>query len=233
MFHFHANLDTYGKVKTVQGTPIVTRFFAVNGMPFYPLASYYFAGIGETRFEYYTEGKAVQGLPLARLSRFSVLMAYFRGLCAALFLVGCLIIFPVVMILTGERLDDFAIVMTRCLLVCLVAGACGGLLSYLPIPTSWRETAIRRCCGELLGICADPALVREDAALAIALEMNLHPGRVEDIRHLPTGDAEKRLALLCELVLVRASMASSAAADGAREALERQTDSLLDRLDNR
>lgn len=39
--HFHWGADSYGRVKVVGRTAIVTRFFAVDSLPIYPLQSFY------------------------------------------------------------------------------------------------------------------------------------------------------------------------------------------------
>src|SRR5690349_7327227 len=108
-----AGSDTYGRVKVVAGTPIVTQFFMVQLLPVYPLRSFYFlsadhvksSGIPGIAAVYSREFNAI---PLAKIDRASVAMAYIRGLFGGMALVGFLAIVPGIMYLTGERLDEFA-----------------------------------------------------------------------------------------------------------------------------
>ena len=229
MFHVHIGFDTYGRVKAVGRTPIVTRFFAVSFLPVIPMNSYYLAGIGRMKYETLTEGKVIQGYPLSSLNYFSVLMAYYRGFCAVLVLAGCVVIVPLFALLMGERLDEMGMMMVHGLLISLVVGIFLGLASYLPFPIAPREATIRRMCGTVLGVCADPALVRADVAEGIALEMQPHLVRAKDRPELEDSPEQQRLKLLCELVCLRAAMAGRGAADPTRESLEQETDKLLEK----
>src|SRR5258708_3908249 len=95
MTGIHAGTDTYGKVKKVGPTTVVTRFAMLSAFPIWPLESYFYAGRGESRFQgvpffagvHTTE---IRGLPLARIDWFSVLMAYLRGLLGTMVVVGCM-----------------------------------------------------------------------------------------------------------------------------------------------
>jgi hypothetical protein len=223
--HGVAGSDTYGRVKTVGATPVVTKFAMLQGLPLFPLASFYYAGAGRRQsagvpFVFGVENSAIAGLPLARVDRLSVAMAYFRGLCGALAVVGCLSVVPLVMASTGERLDEFAVTATKVLAGCLAVGVAGGALSYLlPLGVSDRERTIRLACGEVLGLEADPALLRADAARQIydALDDGEGGGRS---RRVEDADLPRLLAM------TRLKIAPG----GSREKLEERTDQILERL---
>jgi hypothetical protein len=164
MIHVSAGTDTYGRVKTVAGTPIVTKFAMLQFLPLYPLQSYYFIGTGPTEttgvpFLASMKTVAVSGIPLATVDTTSVAIAYARGVFGALAIVGFMVIIPGIMYLSGERLDNFAMMATRALLISLIVGAVGGLLTYALLLTPRREREIRQHCGELLGVAVDPARV--------------------------------------------------------------------------
>lgn len=164
MATIHAGTDTYGRVKSVAGTPIVTKFAMLQFFPLYPLQSFYYRGAGPSQsagipFFAYTRSVAINGIPLASVDATSVMIAYARGVFAALAVVGFIVILPGILVLTGERLDPFAMVATVGLLMLLVTGIVGGLLTYLIPLTPPRERRIREYCAELLGVSADPARV--------------------------------------------------------------------------
>lgn len=222
--HIATGTDTYGRVKTVGGTPIVTRFAMLQAMPIYPLQSFYYARAGRTEtlgiplLASYQAVK-VHGIPLARVDRLSVAMAYTRGILGAMTVIGFLAVIPILMRLTGARLDAFAMTAMRVLIACFTIGAVGGLLTYTIPLASKRERRIRRCCGELLGICADPARVTLAASVAIEAQAALAAS---------PGDLDSpRCALLQQLVTVRSRVARSVDLD----LMEQETDRLLDQLD--
>lgn len=218
--------DTYGRVKGVDGTPIVTKFWMLQLLPVWPLESYYFlsAGQSESSGVPFVAGEVTaqfNGIPLARLERASVVIAYLRAVFGTLFVFGFLVIVPGFSILSGERLDDLAMTFVRILIACAVTGAVGGLLTYLVPLTSRREKEIRRHCGRLLGVSVDPAVVMSEVAgeIAKSVEELVFPFDEND-----TVNAE--WTSLRELVLIRCEMAT--AADPLRQ--ERDTENLLERL---
>jgi hypothetical protein len=170
----HFGSDTYGRVKTVGGTPIVTKFFMANGFPIYPLQSYYFsrsdevAGSGIPFLSQYE--LSITGIPLARIDRTSVIVAYLRGLCGLLTLFGSIgALFVLGMLLRGDQGGVGPAVLEGMygLTVFLAIGVvCGGLTYLVPL-TSRRERRIRLYCGELLGFCADPARIPAELAHAM------------------------------------------------------------------
>lgn len=161
--------DTYGRVKAVSGTPVVTRFAMLQFLPVYPLQSFYFVKAGPSSatkipFLGRTYFASVVGIPLSSLDPASVAMAYVRAIFATLTICGAMVLVPGIMYLTGERLDGLAMIMTRGLLFALIVGVVGGILSYAVPLTPYREKEIRRLCAEQLGISADPARVPSDVS---------------------------------------------------------------------
>lgn len=220
----HAGFDTYGRVKSVGETPIVTRFFMLGGLPIYPLQSFYSLGpsraeISGVPFVGGWQSVSTNGLPLAHVDRLSVGMAYARGLFGAMTVLGCMSIIPIAIFLTGEHMDELAMIIMRSLIAILLVGVVGGLGTYLLPLTPRREQQIRTYAGEVLGICADPAKLHTETALAIG-EFAMQAER-------ETIGPGSRSAFVCQLILCRVKLAQ--ATDD--RAIERRTDELLDRLD--
>jgi hypothetical protein len=216
-----AGTDTYGRVKAVCGTPIVTKFAMLQFLPVFPLQSFYFLGAGATETTGIpllasSQSAVIYGIPLASVDTTSVFMAYARGVFGALAVCGFIVIVPGIMYLTGENLDDFAILATRGLLIALIVGIVGGLLTYAIPVTPRREREIRQYCAEVLGVSADPARVQADWGVMIEEFVNQSSW--------PQGDP--RIQLLRELVFTRAKIAK--AIDPVR--MELKTDELLEEL---
>ncbi len=223
--------DTYGKVKTVGLTPVVTRFAMVSAIPIFPRESYYYVG------ERVPEGiplvstaKKINGLPLARLDLLSVIVAYARGFFGVLTLVGCIGFITLIAGNSGpQRLQDG--VVSALLLagsLCLCVGAGGGVLTYfLPFQITERERQIRLASGLALGICADLALVHKEVVRAVASEIS-KPRRGERAKRDPGDGApdEKCHELLRQLVMTRAKIALGEDP----QPLEGQTDDLLHQI---
>lgn len=215
--------DTYGRVKNVGGTPVVTKFVMLQFLPIYPLQSFYFTGTGSTEtsgvpFIASSQTVVVNGIPLERVDRLSVAMAYFRGIFAALAVIGFMSIVPIIMHFTGEHLDAFALIAMRGLIGCFIVGIIGGALTYLIPLTPWRERQIRHYCGEALGICVDPARVSADTAVAI----EEYVARVVS-QGIPD---DSRSACIQQLISSRLNIAQGIDAI----AMERQTEEIMDRL---
>jgi hypothetical protein len=121
--------------------------------------------------------------------------------------------------LNGHRMDDFAVTIVGLGGACLATGAAVGVLTYVVPTTSRREQAIRRYCGEVLGVCIDPARVVPEAADAIR----------EALPQLKNLDREAaagpRSECLRELIRTRCDVAA-----GAKHDSETRTDELLDQL---
>ena len=222
-----AGSDTYGSVKKVGNTRVVTKFVMLNAVPLYPLESFYCLDAGQTTstgvpFVFSLQNTSIIGLPLARIDRLSVVMTYVRGLCGLLVVFGSVVIAPIVMHLTGAHLDDFAIVATVVLACIFLIGCIGGAISYLlPPGVSEREESIRLCCGRLLGIEADPAAIRSDVARELVQWCReVAEWATEEVDPSP-GDT-----LVRKLIMARLKIAI----DGPSEVHEARTDRLLERL---
>jgi hypothetical protein len=227
--HVHVGLDTYGKVKSVGGTSIVTKFFMVNGVPVYPLESFYFsAAEGQALDERPFLGLRlpVTGIPLARVDRASVLIAYLRGLCGVLVVVGFIgSIFMIVPLLMGPQGMAVDPVKTLQGMLCVLGvGIVVGALTYAIPLASRRERLIRRHCGELLGFCADPARTHADLAAQMFQEQ-LSGASSADMSEA----ALSRLNCLLQLIKARCRIAGG---QHVRE-MEQTTDELLARLSHR
>ncbi len=219
MLTIHGGIDSYGRVKTVCGTPIVTRFVMVHGLPVYPIQSFYFTGQGPTE----TTGipvianlvwADVKGVPLAALDLTSVVMAYSRAFLAGLTVIGSFVIAIGILYLTNPKpLDDFQIGAVWVVLICLAVGSVGGLLTYALPVTPRRERDIRRHCGDVLGAAVDPARVPADvSALLVQFAAEQCP-----------SDVVPPFPLILELINTRAKIAQGIDA----EEMEAKTDDLL------
>jgi hypothetical protein len=238
MIHVIAGTETYGAVRKVNSTPVVTRFAMLQLLPVYPLESYYLARLGtETR-----QGipliashstRDIHGLRLARLDRLSVMMAYVRALAVVLVLPGTIAFF----ILLGMSLngsfstpDEFARTLFLIVAVMFVVGALIGGASYLAMyRIDEREKKIREVCGGVLGIAADPANIAAESAeqLAPLIKQAMSEAKIANPSKLlqsPHEADEIQAALL--LVACRLRIASG----GNREPLEQAVDRLLNVL---
>ena len=220
-----AGSDTYGRVKNVGGTPVITSFAMLQFLPLYPLQSFYYLGSGKKETKGIPllaayESTEIHVIPLAEIDRKSVVMAYIRAVCATLAVLGFFgIIFSVIAYFGNQSPDRFALIATRILNTMFVVGVVGGLLTYLLSKASQRERTIRFTCGELLGICIDPAKVHIEMA-----------HRFDGIATQVLGELnsnDPRLPVIQQLISAR-----SLIAQGYEEApLELQTDELLEQLD--
>ena len=89
-----AGTDTYGRVKNVGGTSVVTKFAMLSALPLWPVQSFFYCGISEKQTEgvpflCWSTTTTISGMPLTCVDRYSVLMAYLRGAFAALTVLGC------------------------------------------------------------------------------------------------------------------------------------------------
>jgi hypothetical protein len=222
MITISAGTDTYGRVKKVSGTPIVTKFAMFQFLPMCPLQSFYFRGTGKNQAEgiplvAITRSTTFVGIPLASVDKTSVLVAYARGLFAPAALLGFVILMiPAFMYLTGDRIPSDLVAFLRAVLVLFAVGVVGGLLSYCMPLTCRRERDIRRYCAELLGVAADPARVTPEASATFA-------NHLED--HFTTR-GNSRMSSIRELIIARTKIAR--ATDVAD--MEKKTDQLLNEL---
>lgn len=232
MASFTIGSDSYGRVKEVGGVPVITKFLMLSHLPICPLQSFYhFGGAHVERhgipFLLQTETVEIVGLPLARLDWTSITMTYVRAFAATLVVIGCLVIFPGAMRLTGEQLDPIAMIAAKILLGILCAGIALGVLTYArPWRLTTRERRIRTACGQVLGVAIDPARLEAATAAALLSRLQVPP--------LPGNSNESQLAglttedhRLCrKLAIVRAQIGRG---EGVI-AHERETDEVLMQL---
>lgn len=225
MMYVVVGTDTYGRVKAVDKTAIVTIFSMLQMLPFMPIKSYYVWGSATSEvigvpFLASVRKIKLRGITLARVDWTSVAFAYIRAALAALVIIGFIGTFTgLVFSANGKRMDDFALTVTRLAQACLAIGVAGGVLTYLVPTTSRRERAIRKYCGEELGVCIDPGKVLPEVAAAVR----------EMLPQITSPDGEgvirSRSDYLRKLLLTRCDVAAEASSD--RETL---TDELLDQL---
>ena len=213
--------DTYGRVKKISGTPIVTKFAMLQSLPVFPLVSYYFIGLGPTQVTGFpllggSEYTPIIGIPLKSVDKTSVLMAYARALFALLTLIGFMSLFPIIQYFNEGQLDGFALRATRLLLLSFIVGVAGGGLSYVVPLTSRRERDIRRFCAEGLGVSADPARVSSDVALKL----------LESVGDDLWWSEDPRKQLIRQLIESRVEISRASVV----EDWEAKTDELLDSL---
>ena len=221
MIHVVAGTDTYGRVKKVAGTPIVTKFAMLQMIPLVPLQSFYKLGDRAAKHSgiplmFRLETSGVFGIPLASVDVVSVLIAYARALFATLTLVGSMILVPAISYFMGENLDEFAQILTLALGLSLAIGIVGGLLTYVVPVTPRRERAIRAYCAEVLGVAADPARVTSDMSARLA-------SLVADVDR---PEADVRASLIGQLIETQAKIAQSIDVDR----MEIHTDEVLAHL---
>jgi hypothetical protein len=218
--HVVAGTDTYGRVKSVCGTPIVTKFAMLQILPIYPLQSFYFVGWGPTKTLGIpclagTESGTFHGIPLASVDAVSVVMAYVRGVCGFLAIVG---VMPGMAFLVGGPPGDKNGELAMYVILALGAtGVVAGLLTYAIPLVSHRERSIRRYCAEILVVAADPARVRYDMSAILA-----------EYAQSYQGENNPRMEWIRQLITIRATIAQSTE----HSDLEVKTDELLENLEN-
>ena len=201
-----AGSDTYGRVKSVAGVPVVTKFAMLHFLPLWPLVSWYALGditrqtTGVPLLASHTQ-TTMSAIPLASLDRQSVVLAYLRGVFGALALLGGIpLMFVGITMLSGQHLDEFAVIAFRIALGVFFWGVVGGGLTYLFLfgRASARERDLRLCCGELIDLPIDPARVQAqehgwilDKAQSVASEQGTPDGRAAKLLQL----VEARLAI--------------------------------------
>jgi hypothetical protein len=227
---FAAGTQAYGLVKKVGRTSVVTTFSMLQFIPVSPVQSFYFLGKRQTKtmgvpFAFQMTTESFAGIPLAQTDRASVVMAYLRALLAVAGGVGFIGTLVTLIGLGGappghagtEAIQRVA----TGFVFSFIAGAGGGLLTYVLPQTPLRERDIRKYCGELLGICVDPGLVRSEHADAISKQAKLSA-----LGKLSGSNPDERFKLIRELVAVRAQLAHGKNVGR----LETDTDEILDCL---
>ena len=89
MIHVTAGTDVYGAVRSVNGTPIVTKFAMLQFFPLYPVQSFYLRRLGRRSRTGVpliagTETRDIVGIPCNRINFLSALVAYLRAIGATL-----------------------------------------------------------------------------------------------------------------------------------------------------
>jgi hypothetical protein len=238
MIHVHAGTDVYGAVRSVNRTPIVTKFAMLQFLPIYPLESYYLRRLGKEVgprsifFGGLTE-RAIVGIPCNRFNRLSVAIAYVRALGAALTVVGAMGVFGFVV---GSLCDaTFRFNGERQILIIVVGSIlAAGLLVALPtylftfiVPA--RDRRIRQACARVLGIAADPANVKAEIAneMAASAEESI---RTEGIPELDVILSRPKDYGLHELDMWLVRTRAQVQACGESENHEKITDQILHAL---
>jgi hypothetical protein len=219
MHHILVGTFAYGRVKKVGSTPIVTRFFMVSGIPVFPLESWYFIRIVATisdgvPFIAQNRSMEIEGIPLARLDKLSIAIAYARAVFTAMAVGGAVALALLYIFGKGditERETEIGTVFGTIAAIGTVAASCTYIL---PFQMTRRERNIRRLCGPVLKIAADPARVRRDYVSLME--------RVLDRSAVVSG--------LTEMVHELARTRMRIALGEPRLALENHTDTLLERI---
>jgi hypothetical protein len=225
MQHWDDTADTFGRVKTVRGTSVVTRFRGVKMIPLRPEASFY---VSENAEEQQDVG-VFTAIECARIDRTSVAMAYWRGLCAGMLLIGFVAVVPLYMLWLDAKPgpDALGILKMKVLIVLFVVGAVGGILSYFVPTISQRERQIREHCGVVLGPAIDPAQVTCAAAEEIQSTPFAQPDSdPADPERAQAAADTHRWPLRCKLVLARCRIAL----DEDVATAEQTTDELLQQM---
>lgn len=230
-----AGTETYGAVRKVASTPIVTKFAMLQFIPLYPLESYYLKRLGKDSFRGIpliasATSRSIVGLRLARVDRLSVAIAYVRAFAGILGLPGfTIMVIAIVAMLTGSLnpQDSFQRSILPVATGMLCVGALIGLPTYYATyVVDGRERRIREVCDEILGIAADPAMVDPDTAgeLMSHIKEALSKADVKEPTKLlrnPQLASREQAGLL--LVACRLRIATG----GDRDKLEQAVDDLL------
>lgn len=230
-----AGTETYGAVRKVASTPVVTKFAMLQFIPLYPLESYYLMRLGKDSFRGIpliasATSRSIVGLRLARVDRLSVAMAYVRACAAILAMPGFLLLMITLVTLLNGSLNENDAFQRNSLSISLGllgAGSVIGLSSYYATyVVDGRQKRIREVCGEILGIAADPAQIDVDTAaeLMTPIKEALTKAEVNEPTKLlrnPQLASREQAGLL--LVACRLRMATG----GDREKLEQAVDDLL------
>lgn len=216
--------EVLGRIKSVEGTRVVTMFHALGPFPIRPIQSYFLKMQDpelwsvEPLLRHDDNGDPLQAYPLRSIDRVSLAMAYARWALGLMLTAIIPLLFILIHHLSGDPLPDGGGLATRLLVSALAIGVVGGALSYLFPRVPDRERRIRTHCGECLGMAADPALVWLHWASEI----------IETLKRRPvTPGTPRRAMLIRDLTVTRARLAL---ADDPR-ALEERTDRLLDELE--
>ncbi len=194
MIHVTVGTDVYGAVRSVERTPVVTKFAMFQFLPIYAIESYYLGRLGkESRsgvpFLAGQSERAIIGIPCDRINFLSVSVAYVRAVGAALVLASIPFLFMLVLMRLSDptfHFDRDKQIVTTVVGSILTTGLLIALPSYLfTVIAPVRERRIRRACARVLGIAADPA----HAKLEIASEMIVQADEFLHKQETPDLDA--------------------------------------------
>lgn len=219
--------DTYGRVKCVEKTPIVTRFEMLQLFPIWPIQSMYYFGKDEEKLQGIPMivcqiKQQIHGLPLAKIDKASVVLAYLR---AAIATVGICASIVCIMILLMEQSPAGAPAwFNQAVFIATGVTACIGGLTYLIPLTSQRERSIREYCGQVLGAAIDPAKIQPQTAHEMESELTLI---WKELRAVHAGDENflRYQKTICKLIQIRCKLASKASSKA-----EEATDQILSKL---
>jgi hypothetical protein len=181
MIHVAIGTDTYGAVRRLGRTSVVTKFFMLQALPIYPLESYYLVRLGRTfasgvpLLACETQRKII-GIRCRKINRLSVIVAYARALAAVMVIFPSIVFFmAVIMRLCDANFhpDEFVQLIEWIAGVVLVLGLALALPTYyLTFHVPQREAGIRRACARVLGVAADPAHVHPDIVPEIGKQVD-------------------------------------------------------------
>lgn len=218
-----AGTETYGRIKNVDGTPVVTQFAMLYWIPLWPVRSFYLSRLGETKaggilFLASRTEREIVGVQLNRICTASVLFGYLRGLIGTVFLLGML--FSIVSLMSGGGPRGAPPWIENALyLITAVSAVLGGITYLIPL-TSPREKMIRQHCGTILKLAIDPALIKPEDARSILAEL---PEIWARCSSASSNDEEREeLKMICKLIQTRCKLSGKRSAK-----LESRSDELL------
>jgi hypothetical protein len=231
--------DVYGAVRSVGRTPIVTKFFMVQGLPIRPMESYYFRALGEwsgsgVPFLGEEIHRAIIGIPCDRINRLSVFVAYVRAVCGAIVVLSTIPLFALGICRLCDPVFRFEADKKMTVVIAgmvLASGVLLGLTTYLVnLTVPARERRIRLACARVLGIAADPAHVKLEIArdMIVRADEFLQEQQTPDLDAVLCRTAHFGLPVLDQLLVrTRAEIQNS----GASISRESNTDRILQAID--
>lgn len=238
MIHVSVGTDVYGAVRSVNRTPIVTKFAMFQAFPLYPLQSFYLQQLGKTTHAGVPlvagiSERTLSGIPCDRVNRLSVFVAYVRAVGATVIIVACIgiFIFGVGSLCEGGGRGKDSLIAFLILGGVLAAGLLIALPTYVfTFRVPIRDRRIREACARFLRLAADPAHVHPAVAKEIAAEAETIIKRrsipaIDVILARPKEHHSDELAVW--LVIVRAEIHTADQPD----MYESLTDRILDAID--
>ena len=222
-----AGTDTYGRVKCVEKTPVVTQFEMLQFFPLWPIQSMYYFGKGKEEFRgiplvLFKTKREIHGLPLAKIDKASVVMAFLRAVLATVGLLAS--IMCVMNILMREPPGGAPDWFNQALYVTTGVIACLGGITYLVPLTPKRDRTIREYCGHVLGVAIDPAKITPQTASDMEAELSDIWKELSDI-HAGDNAFLQYQKTICKLIQIRCKLAGKASSKA-----EEVTDQILIKL---